>query len=160
MASFEDHISQAKRNLSFLEQVNEQLQGYYDWQVTTCFYAALHFVNAHLATQGLQYRKHKDVKDVLNPYTLSPVKLPEDEYSAYVALQSLSRKARYLVNEKDNNLGSDKAFLTYEKHFGKALKHLNTLMCYFDSRYQLKLAGITIDCSELSYKEVSLIRKP
>ena len=71
----------------------------FDWQVTICFYTAVHLINCHLANFGLQYRKHKDVKDALNPYTISPAKLPEDEYSAYISLQSLSRRSRYLVNE-------------------------------------------------------------
>lgn len=82
MATFDEHISQAKKNLLFLESINIHCKQFYDWQVTVCFYSCLHFVNAHLSKFDLQYRKHKDVKDALNPFSLSPAKLPEDEYSA------------------------------------------------------------------------------
>lgn len=159
MATHLDHIGQAKRNLAFLEQINKNAPTFYDWQVTVCFYSALHLINAHLSHFNLQYRKHKDVKDALNPFTLSPARLPENEYTAYTALQSLSRRARYLVNEKDGQIQSTQAFLTYEKHLSKALKHLDTLMSYFNGRYQLNLNPIIIHCSELKYTEVKFIKK-
>ena len=161
MPGSQDHIKQALHNLSFLEKVNSSLPDYYDWQVTVCFYSALHLVNSHLSHFNLQYRKHKDVKDALSPYSqLSPAKLPENEYAAYVTLQSLSRRARYLVNEKDDNLSSGQAFFTYDKHFGKALKHLNTLMSYFNGRYQLSLPKIKAGCSDLQYQGLNFIIKP
>lgn len=146
MANFDDHIRQANHNLQFLECINKNCNQHYDWQVTVCFYTALHLVNAHLATQSLQYRKHKDVKDALNPYSHSPVKLPEQEYTAYATLQSLSRRARYLVNEKDNQLRSDAAALTYEKHLGKALRHFETLAAFFRNKYKLTLRPVYINC--------------
>ena len=161
MASFDEHIQQARKNLDFLCAVNQKINNYYDWQVTVCFYSALHLVNAHLSHFSLQYRKHKDVKDVLNPFNqMSLARLPELEYAAYVSLQSLSRRARYLVNEKDDNLSSGQAFFTYDKHFGKALKHLNTLMSYFNGRYQLNLPKIKAGCSGLQYQGLTFIIKP
>jgi hypothetical protein len=118
--------------------------------VTVSFYTALHLVNAHISTFNLQYRRHTDVKDVLNPYNqTSTMRLPENEYTAYMSLQSLSRRARYLVNEKDNNLTTSTAFLTYEKHLAKALKHLDVLMQYFTAKYNYTLPTIKIRCTEL-----------
>jgi uncharacterized protein (UPF0332 family) len=100
LASFENHISQAKRNLQFLQEINQNIENYIDWQVTVCFYSALHLVNAHLSQYGLQYRRHSDVKHALNPKVqASPSKLPENEYVAYVTLQMLSRRSRYLEND-------------------------------------------------------------
>ncbi len=160
MPGYQDHINRTISNLTFLEKVNASHSDYFDWEVTICFYSALHLVNAHLAKFNLQYRKHKDVKDILNPFTLSPAKLPQDEYSAYVALQSLSRRARYLVNERDNNLGSNQAYFTYDKHFGKALRHLNLLMDYFDDKYTLGLPTLKIACSEIKYYDTKFITKP
>jgi uncharacterized protein (UPF0332 family) len=117
MPEFDDHVLQAKRNLSFLQKINDQIEDCFDWQVTVCYYAALHLINAHTAKFGLQYRKHVDVIDAINPmHRLSPTKLPEDEYVAYIALQSLSRRARYLVNVKDKQLCSEKVQYIYEKH--------------------------------------------
>jgi hypothetical protein len=160
LPSYQDHINQSVNNLSFFEQVNRYIPTQYDWQVTISFYSSLHLINAHLAHFGLQYRKHKDVKDALNPYSLSPAKLPENEYSAYISLQSLSRRARYLVNEKNENLSSTNPFFTYEKHLSRALKHLNTLMTFFDAKYTLDLTPIKIICSDLKYADVKFIVKP
>lgn len=131
----------------------------FDWQVTICFYTAVHLINCHLANFGLQYRKHKDVKDALNPYTISPAKLPEDEYSAYISLQSLSRRSRYLVNEKDQNITSPNAFFTYEKHFSKALIHLDKLMQYFDKKYSMSLQKRKVNCSQLNYNHLNFFTR-
>lgn len=153
MAGFEDHITQAQRNLSFLEKVNNQINDYPDWQVTICFYTALHFVNAHLSTFGLQYRRHNDVKHALNPKVpLSTSKLPEEEYIAYVTLQMLSRRSRYLVNEKE--VTSDRAFFTYDKHLAKALIHLDRLIQFFNKKYNLNIDKVSVKCLELHPQHV------
>lgn len=155
MAKFEDHISQAKRNLSFLESINQKVQDSFDWQVTVCFYTSLHLVNAHLSQYDLQYRKHKDVNFALNfENRTSPARLPEDEYLAYNALQSLSRRSRYLVNEKDNKLGTDQAFLIYEKHIARAFRHLDKLLIHFSARYSLDFKPVKITCSEIKKNEL------
>jgi hypothetical protein len=147
MATFEEHIVQANRNLLFLEKVNINIKDSIDWQVTACFYTALHLVNAHISFNNLQYRRHTEVKNVLNPFnTLSILKLPENEYVAYVSLQSLSRRARYLVNEKDNQLDNGNGFLTYDKHLAKSFKHLDLLMCFFSEKYNLDLNSIIVSC--------------
>jgi hypothetical protein len=144
-----------------LQNINHTIDSCIDWQVTVSFYTALHLVNAHIATFALQYRRHTDVKDVLNPYNrASLMKLPEHEYIAYMSLQSLSRRARYLVNEKDGNLVNNAAFLTYEKHLAKALKHLDVLMQYFTNKYSYTLPIITIKCSELKItNEMKFLQK-
>jgi hypothetical protein len=150
VATFQEHINQAKCNITFLQNINNKIDNCIDWQVTVCFYTALHLVNAHISSNGLQYRRHTDVKDVLNPYNkLSLLKLPENEYTAYVSLQSLSRRARYLVSEKDGNLVETTAFLTYEKHLAKAFKHLDVLMRYFSAKYSFELPVLKIKCTEL-----------
>jgi hypothetical protein len=150
LATAQEHINQAINNIRFLQNINHSVNNCIDWQVTVSFYTALHLVNAHISTFNLQYRRHTDVKDVLNPYNLTSVmKLPENEYTAYMSLQSLSRRARYLVNEKDNNLAANTAFLTYEKHLAKALKHLDILMQYFTSKYNYTLPTINVKCTEL-----------
>lgn len=160
MARFDDHILQAKRNLNFLSAINQSVSEYYDWQVTVCFYAALHIVNAHLAMYNLQYRKHKDVNFALNfASQTSPARLPEEEYLAYTALQSLSRRSRYLVNEKDGKIGSTTPFLTYEIHLARALRHLNKLIHHFDTHYKIGIDPITIRCSEIKQDELKYFKK-
>lgn len=160
MARFDDHILQAKRNLNFLSEVNNKIPNCFDWQVTVCFYTSLHLVNAHLSKYQLQYRKHKDVNYALNfANALSPARLPEDEYIAYTALQSLSRRSRYLVNEKDNKLGTHDAFLTYDVHLARALRHLNKLLQHFESRYSIAINVADIKCSEIKEGEMKFFKK-
>jgi hypothetical protein len=62
LAHIEDHLRQATRNLKFLENINQLVTDSMDWQVTACFYTALHLINAHLANFGMQYKTHHDVK--------------------------------------------------------------------------------------------------
>lgn len=157
MATFDEHVQQARRNLNFLSAINENssVPDCVDWQVTVCFYAALHLVNAHLATFSLQYRSHIDVKQALNPkVVVSLSKLPDDEYTAYVALQTLSRRARYLVNEKDGQIGAVAAAYTNEKHLARAIRHLDRLTLYFQNRYKLSLPIIGLQC--LGVKQTEL----
>lgn len=160
MAQFDDHITQANRNLNFLSAINRNVTDCCDWQVTACFYAALHLVNAHLSKYNLQYRKHKDVNYALNfASTTSPARLPENEYLAYTALQSLSRRSRYLVNEKDQNLNSVQPFLTYDKHLARSLRHLNLLIQHFESRYSLGIDSVDINCAEIKTGEMKFFKK-
>lgn len=148
MAKFDDHISQAKRNFTFLENANNTLIDCFDWQVTVCFYTALHLVNGHLATFGNQFRKHSAVKNAINPENHSlQSKLPEDEYVSYITLMSLSRRSRYMVNDKD--LGSETAFLIHEIHLAKALRHLDKLVIYFKTKYSLSFPTIEVKCAEI-----------
>ncbi len=102
----------------------------------------------------MQYRNHNDVNFALNfENLLSPARLPVDEYVAYTSLQSLSRRSRYLVNEKDNQIGSPSAALTYDKHVAKAVRHLDALLNHFNSRYSLSLPLIEIKCPDIRRKE-------
>jgi hypothetical protein len=160
LAKYEDHIAQAKRNLTFLVSINNSIQDSYDWQVTACFYTALHLVNAHLSKYGLQYRKHKDVNFALNfANPTSPARLPEDEYISYTALQSLSRRSRYLVNEKDHNIGSIEAFLTYDKHLARSLRHLNKLLEHFSALYKIEFPLTSVKCPEIKAGELKYFEK-
>ena len=152
MASFDEHIHQAKRNLNFLKNINNHIEDCFDWQVTVCFYASLHIVNAHLSKYNLQYRKHSDVNHAINFTTYFPSKLPEDIYLAYMSLQSLSRRSRYLANDKDNNLNKAHAFYTYEKHLAKSFRHLETLLNYFNSKYKIDLHCKNLKCIEIKNK--------
>lgn len=164
MPTFQQHIDQAKKNLTFLETINQHASAHVDWQVTVCFYTSLHLVNAHLSVYNMQYRKHVDVKDALNPRNVNSIKegssLPDAQYLAYMKLQSLSRRSRYLVNEKDGNLGSDQAYLTFDIHLGRALRHLNNLMSYFNTSYKIGLPKVKINCAELTYSDTPFIVKP
>lgn len=127
--------------------------------MTVCFYTALHLVNAHLSHFNLQYRSHIDVKQALNPaISLSVSRLPEDEYVAYTALQMLSRRARYLVNEKDGQLNAGQAAYTNEKHLAKSIRHLDKLATYFRQHYKLTLPVVSVTCVGLKQNELICLK--
>ena len=152
MANFADHIQQAKNNLSFLEQINNQVNGHWDWQVTVAFYSAVHLVNAHIATKlNKHYRTHNDVNNALNPFSeLSLTKLDEETYTSYIKLQNLARRARYLCHEKNKERG-EQAFFTHDKHFSKAIKHLEKLMTFLSLEYNtISFEKINISCIEFN----------
>ena len=149
MADFQEHIKQAEKNLSFLQQVNKGIKGSWDWQVTISFYVGVHLINAHLAKADLHFRSHEKIKSVLNPENrMSISKLDEPTYLAYVKLQQLSRRSRYLCHDSPEN-ASNGEFLTYDKHFSKSIRCLNTIISFMKSEYKINLVRISIDCLEL-----------
>lgn len=155
MASFEEHINQAKHNIEFLIFVNSTKQNNWDWQVTVCFYSAVHLINAHIAnTVNGHYRSHELVDKMINPYhVLSPCKLPDDVYISYEKLSGLSRRARYLINDKLEDQSTDVHF-TYDKHFAKSLRHLDLILSFFDSQYKVKLDKYPIHCIPIKASEL------
>ena len=154
MASFDEHIQQAKSNLKFLAATNSKNKQFWDWQVTTTFYVAVHIVNAHLAkVADLHYRAHEDVKNALNPYSLVSVgKVPEEIYLAYTKLEGLSRRSRYLCSQELSDT-STVAHFTYDKHFSRAIRYIDKLISYFKKRYSFECDKEKIDCPELNKKE-------
>ncbi|MEJ0105203.1 MAG: hypothetical protein WDO19_22760 [Bacteroidota bacterium] len=154
MASFDEHINQAKSNLLFLTETNSKNNSFWDWQVTTAFYVAVHIVNAHLAHIGnLHYRTHEDVKNAINPYNpLALGKIDETIYLCYAKLEGLSRRSRYLCHDDPANRGTN-VHLTYDRHFAKAIRNLDKLLNFFNLNYNLKYTKPKISCSELSKSE-------
>ena len=150
MASYKDHINQANNNLRFLESINLKIGLFWDWQVTVCFYTAVHLINAHISNKSNQhYRSHELVNNAINPFNQTSItKLSEEEYTSYIKLQNLSRRARYLVHEDSSNK-AQKAFLTYDKHFSKAIKHLDRLLIYISNEYKENFDKVSLNCIEL-----------
>ena len=149
MASFENHLQQAKNNLLFLKEINDKSK-YFDWQVTACFYTAVHLVNAHLAKcADLHYKTHEETKLAINPDNkLSLCKIEEEVFDKYVSLEKLSRRARYLCNDNSEH---DKvnSYLTYEKHVSKAISRLNSFMNYFNKKYGTTFDVLKINCPKV-----------
>jgi len=145
MPFYSEHLAQAKSNLKFLEEINNN-NFFWDWKVTVCFYSALHLINAHINKKtGLSYKSHEDVSNAINPNNmLSPCKLQTDDYVAYISLQNLSRRSRYLLNEK--NKKNNDACLTSEKHYIKALNNLQKIIDYFEQEYNEHIDKINIFC--------------
>lgn len=148
MANFAEHISQAKRNLLFLESINKQSNNFWDWQVTTCFYTSVHLINAHIANFDLHYRSHEQVNEAINPFGISPCKLDEETYLSYLKLQHLSRRSRYLIHDDPKNK-SKYEHITYDKHFKKAVYHLDKILQFIVDEYSISFSSIKITCAEL-----------
>lgn len=162
MASFEEHICQAKSNLLFLTEVNKKFSANWDWQVTISFYVAVHLINSHLATKAdLHYKTHSDVKNSINPYNSTAVfSVPQDVYLSYVKLEGLSRRARYLCHDDTSNSGDNKrSHTTYDKHFAKAIKNLDRILKYFVNEYYVDFGKLEISCVELNSNSGLLIFK-
>ena len=148
MATFDEHINQAKKNLQFLASINKLSNDNWDWQVTVSYYVAVHLANAHLAkSANLHYRTHEKVKEALFNQ-LSPAKVPENVYTSYVKLENNSRRSRYLCHE-DAGKDNTSAFFTFDKHFLKSLKHLDVLIRYIRDIYDIEITPVEIDCIEL-----------
>ncbi|MFA6056760.1 MAG: hypothetical protein WC756_01075 [Taibaiella sp.] len=160
MATYTEHLSQARKNLNYLLQTNEKLDSCWDWHVTVSFYVGVHLVNAYLAEKAnLHYRSHVQVSDALNPYSLSPTKVDESVYLAYKKLQNLSRRSRYLISESPDN-EEDRAFGTFDKHFGRSLSHLDTLLKFISSEYQEGFEKMKMKCPGLSKKSLQYFIEP
>ncbi len=157
MASFLEHIEHAKKNISFLNLINNSHNSFWDWQTTISYYVAVHLINAHLANcADLHYRSHEDVRLAINPFNqMSTCKLPEKIYLAYTNLQLLSRRSRYLVSDKKGNMTTDACF-TSDKHFAKAVRHLDILMSFMKSKYpDIEFEVSTIDCDRIKDDSLS-----
>ncbi|NOS85215.1 MAG: hypothetical protein HOP31_08760 [Ignavibacteria bacterium] len=159
MADFTEHVNQSNHNLLFLEKING-FDNCYDWQVTTAFYIAVHFVNAHIASQiNHHYRSHVDVDNCLNPFNgNSKCKLSEEVYLSYKKLLMLSKRSRYLCNDKIKTTET-RAFFTYDKHLLKAIKNLDNLIHFLNQKYPGKLikSRIKMRCPGLVQKEIKYI---
>ena len=144
MASFEEHLNQAERNLRFLELINSNgFNEYLDWQVTACFYVVVHLANGHIAqAEDKHYRTHNQVLSSLNPYEGSPAKLPSEAFIAYDRLRDLSRRSRYMVSDRSANKSTN-MYLTTTRHLSKAIRHLDTFIKFMHGTYQINLPQIT-----------------
>ncbi len=151
MPTFSQHVLQAKHNFNVLAQLNKQVNNSIDWQVTVSFYTALHLINSYIVKEAnLHYKTHSEVDNVINCRGLSPYKLGEDEYVSYEILKNLSRRSRYICHHEAENDNPNHAFLIDEKHLLKALKELDKLLLYFNSKYNLEIEPIKIFSKNIS----------
>jgi hypothetical protein len=154
VGSFKEHIQQSQNNIKFLSKISTDLEDCWDWQVTVCFYSALHLINAHVVNKFDQnYLSHSKVEEVINPYnTLSLAKLDEEIYISYTKLLQLSRRSRYLLSEnftKGERKNIQIACATYSKHLRKAIFHLNVIINFIKNHYKVIFDKVNIRCQDL-----------
>ena len=147
MASFDEHLKQAKSNLTFLENICKNEKDYWDWKVTISFYAAVHLINAHIANKtGQHFRSHEQVSMAINPNEMmSTCKLDETKYLCYAKLRNLSRRSRYLVSDLAK-VTETRAFFTYDKHFARAIKNLDVLISFINEEYNQNIQSTEVSC--------------
>ncbi len=158
MGNFSEHIQQGKNNLEFLGKINESCNSNWDWQVTGCFYAALHLMSAHVVSKtNKNYLSHTALQDALNPYhQLSVSKIDLDTYRSYEKLYQLSRRSRYLIKESvDKSLDVQPCTLTYSTHFRKAIYHLDKVLDFIKSTYGESFSQIKLTCVDLNSQTYS-----
>ena len=64
MPGYEEHINQARKNLTFLVQINNKIDNYWDWQVTVAFYSAFQIIDGHVSkTTSQHYRSNEDIRN-------------------------------------------------------------------------------------------------
>jgi len=154
LGTFSEHIEQSKSNIYFLSKINTNIENCWDWQVTVCFYSALHLVNAHIVQKmNANYLSHNKVDEIINPYNVkSLATLNEDIYMSYTKLFQLSRRSRYLLNEnfqKNNKLDIQLGCVTYSKHLKKAIFHFDKILNFIKNDYNESFTKVEIKCIDL-----------
>ncbi len=86
MPAFHEHIAKAQSIERALMNLDDQNADLWDWIAVVAFYAALHWVDAFLATLGRHPLNHRSRGQLV---AILPI------YGDYVELYVLSRQARY-----------------------------------------------------------------
>ncbi len=154
MGTFKEHIQQSQNNLQFLSKISTTIEDCWDWQVTVCFYSALHLINSHIVHKtSANYLSHSKVEQIINPFNqLSVAKLDENIYISYIKLFQLSRRSRYLLSEnfkKEEKAELHTAAATYSKHLKKAIHHLEIIINFIRSEYNVSFPQVEIKCIDL-----------
>lgn len=116
MPSKDEHLLKAKRN----EQVAGALsKDFRDWQVTAIFYAALHYLEMHLAVEGHHPPSHEKRDPLIIKH-----RLLQNVWSPYKRLNVLSRNARYYAYTiVDADVNNAKTWLAKIKEYLQSIGH-------------------------------------
>lgn len=91
MPTRQEHVAKAAHNESFVQTLGLTTTPFLDWVVTGMFYAAVHYVDAYLATQDIHPKRHRGNagrSDYVSRYL-------KQIYQDYRYLEDQSRDARY-----------------------------------------------------------------
>lgn len=61
MPTRQEHVAKAVHNESFVQTLSLTTTPFLDWAVTGMFYAAVHYVDAYLATKNIHPKRHRAV---------------------------------------------------------------------------------------------------
>jgi hypothetical protein len=138
------HLEKAIHNLKVLQHLEIHNSPYRDWQVTVCFYVALHLTRLHLWDKiGQGYESHQTAEHALEPTNLlSLARMEPKPFADYMKLSMLSRKARYLFD------GGVPCSIN-EKSYCDSLRFLDSVMRYFAGKHGLELPVTPVKCPKL-----------
>ncbi len=91
VSDWQQYIRKAERNERLADELASLPRRYPEWEITTLFYSALHYVNVFLATQEQSANYHRERYDLLDSQT----SLGKD----YNTLFQWSMNARYDYDE-------------------------------------------------------------
>lgn len=137
---FEDHVHRAKSNLEVLAVLNRYAHLDYSWQVTLCFYTAVHLINSHLLySAGETFKTHVSTLDRIDPGSAMNVNAVSlTAFKAYLRLHNRSREARYLckVNDSGHVVRNHQGVVRMKhRHLIQCVSDLDAVLIDFTSRY-------------------------
>ena len=90
MLTKEEYLQQAEHNEKFFHSFDIEKTEFRDWAVIAAFYAAVHWINAYLLTQGYEPKHHTARDNAIRRYSVTRKIAWE-----YSELKSHSFSARY-----------------------------------------------------------------
>jgi hypothetical protein len=129
--------AQAEKNLRILEDISREIRSCTEWQITICFYAALHLVKAHLAHCGFDCGDHTQLFGYLSGEDEKSTEVDSTLFDHYQALYKMSRRARYLFPKGGNpaSNSSNVAPVFTDQDLFVALGYLSEVMEFSSSKY-------------------------
>ncbi len=91
MPTLQEHRFQAERNERFVAAIATMPQRFPEWEATALFYAALHYCDAFLSTQGLYPESHRERNALVRNQT--------NVWREYQGLFQTSMDSRYRLVE-------------------------------------------------------------
>lgn len=136
-----EYIRKAKSNEVFLADLEAMQSQHYDWRVTVCFYIAVHYMNAHLAsTIRGGFCTHEKVKTIAHPESsFVPARVSEKAFTAYLKLQNLSRQSRYLMIGDDE---TTKLIHVRDKHLINAQRWLTEVKTFVGNKHSALFTSV------------------
>lgn len=115
----QEHLDQAKHNEDLARGLISMKAPFCDWAVTTCFYAALHYIYFKLAPTSI-FSSHQELESEMSKKYSSTSKV----WRIYKKLKNRSENARYyphLAKQMTNDLRHVNSLLKELEEFKKEL---------------------------------------
>lgn len=141
------YFGQAKKNLRTLSDINNNVDNCIDWQVTLCFYVAVHLMKSHLAHNFIDSTNHEDLKHHISgchTMRVAGVQIPDAVSYSYSDLENLSRKARYLFPAGGNTMGQNRSPVFTENELVRALVYLDEILVWYSTKYGVSISATSV----------------